>query len=205
MGVPKTAPPPPAYRDDPSLEDAVSLHTTQGDDDILDVLEGAPPAYTDSEGDAERAHPDLPANNFHVDSVKNCKGVDIVFDPRFDSDPVYAEHMLRNWAKIRPAQMIHIVGTHTETTRNGKKEEKSTVTDFDIKMRLTEYIIDGNSGIPVPLRTAENNDKTYRGTVFKKRAKGANGSTNDSMLEGGKPTLLEWCHLYCASHARMKK
>jgi len=25
------------------------------------------------------------------------------------------------------------------------------------------------------------------------------------MLEGGKPTLLEWCHLYCASHARMKK
>jgi hypothetical protein len=205
MGKPKTASPP-SYRDDPSLEDAVSLHTTQGDDDILNVFqESAPPAYTDEEGSSSAAHPSLPENNFHVDSIKNVKGVDIVFDPRFDTDPVYAEHMLKNWAKIRPAQMIHIRGTHTQTVKNGNKEEKQTITDFDIKLRLTEYIIDGTGSISVPLETAENNDKTYRGTVFKTRAPGVKGSTSDAMLEGGKPTLLEWCHLYCASHAKMKK
>jgi hypothetical protein len=131
--------------------------------------------------------------------------VDIVFDPRFDTDPVYAEHMLKNWAKIRPAQMIHVKGTHTKTVKNGNKEEKQTITDFDIKMRLTEYIINATGYTNVPLKTAENNDKTYRGTAFKTRAKGAMGNTSDAMLEGGKPTLSEWCHLYCASHARMKK
>jgi hypothetical protein len=203
MGKPKTAPPP-SYRDDPSLEDAVSLHTTQGDDDILDVFEGgAPPAYADSEPSTSAA--DLPVNNFYVDSVKNIKGVDIVFDPRFDTDPVYAEHILKNWAKIRPAQMIHLRGTHTQTVKNGNKEEKNTITDFDIKMRLTEYIINATGFTNIPIQTVENNEKTYRGTAFKKRAQGAKGSTSDSMLEGGKPTLLEWCHLYCASHARMKK
>jgi hypothetical protein len=208
MGKPNTAPPQ-SYRDDPSLEDAVSLHTTQGDDDILDVLEGgAPPAYTDSEGSVSAAaNPDLdlPVNSYHVDSIKNVKGVDIVFDPRFDTDPVYAEHLLKNWSKIRPAQMIYIKGTHTQTVKNGNKEEKNTITDFDIKLRLTEYIVDMRSLMPGPITMVENNEKTYRGTVFKTRAQGAKGNTSDAMLEGGKPTLLEWCHLYCASHARMKK
>jgi hypothetical protein len=200
----KSAPPPP-YRDDAIQEDAVSLHTTQGEDDILDVI-GAPPSYSDSEVIRVTSQTGIVENPYVIKPLKNCNGVDIIMDPRFDTDAVYAEEAIRKWSSIRPAQMIQIKGTHTQTVKNGNKEEKQTITDFDIKLRLTEYLLDSEGSAPwARMYTVSNNEKTHRGTIFKTRAKVPKGGVAADLLEAGKPELKEWCHLFCASHANLKR
>lgn len=197
-------PAPPPYRDDATLEDAVSLHTTQGEDDIIDVYD-APPSYADNEAIRVASPTGVVENPYVIEPLKNCNGVDIIMDPRFDTDAVYAEQTIRKWSSIRPAQMIQIKGTHTQTVKNGNKEEKQTITDFDIKLRLTEYLLDAFGSAPrARMYTVNNNDKTHRGTIFKTRAKTPKGGAAD-MLEAGKPELKEWCHLFCASHANLKR
>ncbi|KAF2424880.1 hypothetical protein EJ08DRAFT_689437 [Tothia fuscella] len=194
MGNPKA--PPPAYRDEP-LADAVSLHTTQGDDDYQDdapETSAAPPAYSDNDGIQTATQ--VGVNPYVIAPLKTCNGVNIIMDPRFDSDPLYAEEAVRKWARIRPAQMIQIKGTHTQTVKNGNKQEKNTITDFDIKLRLTEYLINGTGANPwAHMETVSNNDKAHRGTVFKSRVKMPKGGAAD-LLEAGKPELNEWCHLF---------
>jgi hypothetical protein len=195
----------PPYRDDATVEDAVSLHTTHGDDnDDLEVLE-APPSYAENEVIHVASHTGIVENPYVIDPIKNLDGVDVIMDPRFDTDAVYAEQAIRKWSSIRPAQMIQIKGTHTQTVRNGKKDEKQTITDFDIKLRLTEYLLNTDGAAPwARMYTVDNDDKTHRGTVFKRRAKMPKGGRAD-LLEAGKPELKEWCHRYCASHAHLKR
>ncbi|KAE9984687.1 hypothetical protein BLS_001682 [Venturia inaequalis] len=195
-------PTPPPYRDidDPTLDDAVSLHTAQGSNHLHDAIEN-PPAYTDN-GDES-----VPVfiGTETIQPYKVFPEMHAFMDARFDSDPVYVEETVRKWATIPPAQMIRIVGTHRETTKNGKKEETSTVTDFDVKLRMTEYLsinAVGNSRW-VCMRTVENSEKTHRGTVFKKMAKVRKGDA-EAAENNIKPGLKEWCHLYCASHSRVK-
>lgn len=67
---------PPAYRDDPSLEDAVSMHTTRADDDDIPDLGGAPPSYTDviaPPGVADRN----PGYNMAEHVIKRVNDVDL--------------------------------------------------------------------------------------------------------------------------------
>lgn len=126
-------------------------------------------------------------------------------DARFDTDPVYAEQAVQSWARIPPAQFVHVVGTHTQTVKNGNKEEKQKIVDFDIKMRLTEYLVNETGHAPwVQYRTVEDSEKTYRGTIFKKRGK-KGADALESGFGSGKPELNQWCHLYCASHASLKR
>jgi hypothetical protein len=195
----------PAYRDDPSLEDAVSLHTTAADGDIPELADNIlaePPAYTDEEGDESRP---LVSNPYvqHLTGgtvVKTVKGVDRLFHQDLDNDASALELFVRRWALIPPAKLIQIVGTHKQTTKVGNKTETKTITDFDLKLRLTEYLFThpGRSAWS-ELRTVENGEKTYRGTILKKRAEG-----NVTTLEDGKPGLKEWCHRFCADHAKLK-
>ncbi|KAF2398395.1 hypothetical protein EJ06DRAFT_480528 [Trichodelitschia bisporula] len=191
MGAPKSASPP-SYRDDPSLDDAVSLHTTP-DQDAPD-LESLP-AYSDEVEGAALSAPGVTLNRYIIQPFKHQKGIDIIFDPKFDTDPLYAERTIHDWAQIPPNLQIRILGTHTQTTKRGDKEEKETVTDFDVKVRLSEYLTYG----PLwrQMQTVENNERVHRGTIWRKALRGKH-------LEDGKSNLNEWCHRFCASHARLR-
>ncbi|KAF5024478.1 hypothetical protein F66182_3418 [Fusarium sp. NRRL 66182] len=120
-------------------------------------------------------------------------------DQRSDADPGFLEDWIRLMAQLPPSPYIHIVGTHKETKRD--KDGKSTreeVTDFRIMVSLQNYLWPGfnpNGPNEMSLTTAESGEKTYRGTVFKKRAPGAKG---DIEVGHSKPDLREWCHRYCA-------
>jgi hypothetical protein len=195
----------PAYRDDPSYDDAVSLHTTAADDDIPDIANSTlaqPPAYTDDEEDESQP---LVSNPYAVHLaggtvVKTVNGVDHFFHADLDNDAAVLETFVRRWALIPPAKLVQIVGTHKQTTKVGNKNETKTITDFDLKLRLTEYLLthSGQSAWS-DLRPAENEDKTYRGTILKKRA-----SASPTSLEDGSPGWQEWCRRFCADPARLK-
>jgi len=196
---------PPSYLDEPS--DSVSLRT-QHDRYTDDVPQLDPPAYNDIPGASyaqdlhERTTPNSDFADMQIISQRN--GVSQQMNTRFDTDPSYVEGIVKAWAMIPPKPKIQVKGTHTETKSDGKKDEKTTVTDFDIKLDLGQYL--RNEGIlhGVPWRelvTAENYERTYRGTITKKRAP---GSKQDIEIGGPKPDLREWCHRYCASHSNIK-
>jgi hypothetical protein len=173
-------------------------------DDIPDVL-GEPPAYSDQDGgDAPHTY-HVPSENPHIIAPLKTKGdVDIIMDPRFDYDPAYMEDQLKLWSRTPPAQMIRLKGTHTQTTKRDNKERKETVVDFDIQLRLTEYLFNhhGRSSW-MELQTVDNGERAYRGGICRTRASKTKKEGHVA-LEAGKPSLTEWCHRYCASHASMK-
>jgi hypothetical protein len=215
MGRPTRQPPPPSYRDDPANADAVSLHTTP--DDVPDLLShdepsigtdtlAVPPAYSDDPNSSQDA---ITTNGFVEDSgkeVANSNNISYRIYKHLDS-PDMMEEIVAQWARVAPIKLIQVVGTHTETRKDSNgKESKTQVTDFDVKMRLTEYLFThpGRSAW-AQLRTAQNEDKTYRGTVFKGRMpKPKHISDEERVVELPQPSLKEWCHLYCANPAALK-
>jgi hypothetical protein len=210
MGKPSNARP---YRDDPSLDDAVSLHTTPDFDDAPELRTtetdtmALPPPYQDDEDNQQDRYQNastLPHNQYRLgdlDVAQTLEDGTKVLIGAFQGDPKAMEANLRRWAEVPPAKMIHIRGSHTETTKNGDKKEQKSITDFDLKLRLTEYLFTHpGRNAWIDLRTVENSEKTYRGTVFKKANKIA---LED--VERVKPSLKEWCHMYDASHSKLKK
>jgi len=193
------------YLDDPSLGDAVSLHTTPGDrdDDAPDIFD-EPPPYTDDGGLEPSGAGPAPQGPQGVKTLTYHDGVQIAMDSRFDRDPVYAEEVVRSWAQIPPVPMIQVVGTHTQTVRKNNKKERETMVDFDIKLNMGAYIIQGASFAEpqlMELQTIANSEKSYRGGIIKKQAK-SRGS--DVEVGDVRPGLDEWCHRFCASHAKLK-
>lgn len=128
-------------------------------------------------------------------------------DGDLDSDPELLEKHVRAWALVPPRPFVCIKGHHREqrSNRDGKRESKDII-DFDVKVELTPYFFPNAraSQSNSELRTAENSEKTKRGTIFRKRAnvKGNSGRIELGMAE--KPSLTEWCHMYCASHSGLK-
>lgn len=129
-------------------------------------------------------------------------------DRSLDADPESLEKQVRAWAATPPRPFVCIKGYHQEqhSNKDGKRETRR-ITDFDVRIELTPYFFpDGRANrSKCELRTAENGDKTKRGTVLRKRAKDA--KTNPGHIELGmveKPSLTQWCHMYCASHAGLK-
>lgn len=122
-----------------------------------------------------------------------------VQDTRSDADPQFLEEWVRLMAKYPPSPYIHITGTHSESKRdNDGKTKREEVTDFKIMVNLQNYLWPNfvpNTFHSTKLTTAEPGQKTYRGTVLKKRQKGAKG---DIEVGHDKPSLKEWCHRYCA-------
>jgi hypothetical protein len=98
---------------------------------------------------------------------------------------------------------MRVTGTHHKTVDKNGKKEREQVTDFDIKIELTPYLY-SNAATRASwreVRTVENGERVRRGTVIPKRAPGAKQSVE---LGQEKPTLGEWCHRFCASHAGLK-
>jgi hypothetical protein len=211
MGRPSE--PPPSYHDDP---DAVSLHTTPDDytyDDAPEIS-GLPPSYTDSEaGNSNTPVSSIPIRhvpppttrtNHNKPSFKHGKPVVNttihVQEPLYDTDPSELESAIHAFSKVAPTPLIYIMGTHRETHKEGDKQKSRQITDFRLVINLSKYICAHqipNNYDTMTLSTAENSEKTHRGTILACRAP---GSTQDIEVGGApKPSLTEWCHRYCAS------
>jgi hypothetical protein len=203
-----------------SETDAVSLHTQPGDrvydDDVPELqADDLPPLYADIDADSRPNAPLLPTihtpsyvlsdvnttNNFH--QVDANSGAEFFINARLDKDPKVLERQVKLSASKPPRPSVRILGTHSETVREKGKSEKKTITDFDVSVELTPYLFsDATSGVSwTALRTVEDNEKARRGTVLRKRAPGVK---RDIEITNPKPTLAEWCHRYCASHAGVK-
>ncbi|RGP79898.1 hypothetical protein FLONG3_1969 [Fusarium longipes] len=122
-----------------------------------------------------------------------------VQDTRSDADPEFLDGWVRMMAKHPPTPYIHITGTHKETKRDSDgKSKREEVTDFRIMVNMQNYLWPNfNVGVltSTKLETVEPGQKTYRGTVLKKRQKGTKGGIE---VGHAKPSLKEWCHRYCA-------
>ena len=208
MGKPQPSPAP--YRDDP---DAVSLHTTPDDyqyDDAPEISDSLPPSYADSQGSSSGVEPapvrhlappsgrsdhsnhyTLRLGKPQVPETKNMS------DPRYDTDPAFLEDSIRSLADDGPYPLVYILGMHKETVRSGDKKETKDVVDFRLVMDLRQYL----SHSDMTLKTVENSEKTYRGSVTKCRAP---GYKQDIEVGDASPGLKEWCHRYCASPRRLR-
>lgn len=188
-------------------DDGTSLYTQQSEDEMNDT----PPAYSDASGSASEPlllRPVHRETRKHGDvrPFKQYDELEMIMDSRFDSDPVYAEDMVREWCTIPAQQMIRIRGTHNDESRGAMKNEK-TVVDFDVQVPLVDYITNHSGGNAwSQLQIAGNDEKVYRGGVLKSKGpvmkKGPD--TEALLTEHPRLSLTAWMHLFCASHAQLK-
>ncbi|KAJ4292872.1 hypothetical protein N0V88_005530 [Collariella sp. IMI 366227] len=197
--------------------DAVSLHTQPGDrmfdDDVPELQsDDLPPLYSDIEPEGANAPllPNLYAPSYVSDAINDGRGwfttepntgLQYIIHPSLDTDPKLLEHQIRRSATKPPRPYVRIEGTHTKHVRENGKDKQQSVTDFDVSLELTPYLFsDAVRGLSwKALRSVDNNAKTRRGTIFRKRA-----PLKERDPEASKPTLAEWCHRYCASHSPIK-
>lgn len=219
MGKPATSPLP-GISGSSSDADAVSLHTQPGDrvydDDVPELQsDDLPPLYSDIEPETSANAPLLPTLHnpdyvldlLHDDSslhtVDANTGAEFFISARLDNDAKVLERQVKLSATKPPRPSVRILGTHSQTVKEKGKSEKKTITDFDVSVDLTPYLFsDATRGVSwTALRTVEDNEKTRRGTILRKRAPGVK---RDIEITNPKPTLAEWCHRYCASHTGVK-
>lgn len=196
------------YRDDP---DAVSMHTTPDDytyDDAPEIS-GLPPSYADSEIENSSSasaplirHVPPPTTKTNHNSPKFKKGEPVVHETstlmnaELDSDPVRFEKAIRDLAELPPTPYVYIMGTHKETVQRGDKKETHHVTDFRIVINMQNYIYNDEHSHPTAISTPYDHEKTHRGTIVKCRGPKAK---QDIEVGDDQPSLIEWCHRYCAS------
>ncbi|KAH8203477.1 hypothetical protein TruAng_002348 [Truncatella angustata] len=212
----------PAAKSSGLAADAVSLHTNPGDNEGLvpyhdddapelniDALDELPPIYSDVIAESSSSAPLLaapapPASPYSAHLRDTNTGAESYIDKHLES-PAELEKFIRFLAMKPPRPYVKIVGTHqTRTKKSDGKTETEKVTDFDVSVELTPYLYSnaqyGKSW--TQLRTVDDGEKVRRGTSLKRRAA---GSKQDIEVGGGpKPTLEEWCHRFCASHAGLK-
>jgi hypothetical protein len=218
MGKPTS--PLPGLAGSSSGADAVSLHTQPGDrvyeNDVPELESDMPPLYSDIEPDTTANAPLLPVvlrpsyvvvdfenNGISFRQVDANTGAEFLIHPDLDKDPSVLERQIRMSAIKPPRPSVRVLGTHSQTVQEKGKSEKKTITDFDVSVELTPYLFsDATSATSwKELRTVENTESTRRGTILRKRAPGVK---RDIEISEPKPTLTEWCHRYCASHAGVK-
>ncbi|KAI8947782.1 hypothetical protein F4801DRAFT_559253 [Xylaria longipes] len=214
----------PKFSQGDSFSDAVSLHSNPGessavapyvDDDAPEInIDDLPPNYSDAVESSEAA-PILAPGSALNGTVRphdlDCK---IVTDQNSGAqtcvaksveDPGRLETYIRQLSGIPPRPYVKLVGTHTETSRDSKgKQEKNTVTDFDVTVELTPYLFADAQYRRSwsELRTVDGSEKVRRGTVLARRGEGSNQSIE--VGADAKPTLREWCHRFAASPAGLK-
>ncbi|KAK6214529.1 hypothetical protein LQW54_004250 [Pestalotiopsis sp. IQ-011] len=221
MGKPKAA-----------ADDAVSLRTNPGDsesfppyndDDApeldIDALDELPPVYSDvieeaslsaeapllgGEASSSSAPAARSSSQYRPHSTDAGTGTEYFIGGRLET-PAELEKHVRHLAAKPPRPFIQILGTHQASKKKSDgKSETVRETDFDITVELTPYLYSnaqyGKSW--TQLRTVDNAEKVHRGTSLRKRAP---GSKQDLEVGGApKPSLEEWCHRFCASHAGLK-
>ncbi|KAF9874875.1 hypothetical protein CkaCkLH20_07569 [Colletotrichum karsti] len=211
----KSSKDPPALRlDQPA--DAYSMHTNDPYYDEASASSSTaaldlPPSYTDDPSSTDvnpsalLADESASPNLFYKEAET---GYEIHLSKRLDTDPTYLESHIASLAQLPPRPYVRVRGTHSESVRKrDDKTENKTVVDFDLRLDLTPFLYRDIQARQSwrELRTADNFQKVRRGTVFPTRAPGFGGSSAGGVVEGSKPpTLREWCHRYCASHAGLK-
>ena len=213
-------------KQDNSYSDAVSLHSNPGqssavipyvDDDAPEIdIHDLPPSYSDLPESSEAA-PMLVQNsgmNATTDRPSDSDAMVIVdkatgaqsWVAKSNEDPTSLENYIHQLALTPPRPYIQVLGTHTETSKDGKgKESKNTVTDFDVTVDLTPYLFSDMTYARSwdQLRTVDNGEKVRRGTILAKRHPGWRQSIEVG-ADDAKPTPQEWCHLFGASSAGLK-
>ncbi|GAW19379.1 hypothetical protein ANO14919_088650 [Xylariales sp. No.14919] len=207
-----------AFSDDVSLHSNVGESSTTApyvDDDAPEIdIDDLPPNYSDAIESSEAA-PMLGPGSAMNDVIRPSDlDAKVIIDQntgaqawvaRSLEDPARLETYVRQLSGIPPRPYMSLVGTHTETTKDSKgKQEKNTVTDFDVAVELTPYLFSDAQYRRSwsQLRTVDNREKVHRGTIRAKRQRGP-----DQGLEVGadvRPSLQEWCHRFAASPAGLK-
>lgn len=108
-----------------------------------------------------------------------------------------ASRWLKEESLTPPKPQVHIRGTHQTCRRKDNKTETSTTTDFDLRLSLGEYFIEGNVRGHWPhLRTVDQNKKTNRGGRWK---------TVATDLEAAKLSVRSWADKYCEDESTLKE
>lgn len=206
--------------------DALSLHTNPGDSesfplyhdddapelDFNAIDDELPPVYSDALAPSSSASEPLiaaplpaPTGGRYAPHVRDVNsGAECYIDKHLET-PSALEGHIRFLATRPPRPYVKVRGTHKATRKKSDgKSETETITDFDVAVDLTPYLYSDAQYRKswAQLRTVDNGEEVRRGTVLRKRA---TGSQQDIEVGGSpKPTLEEWCHRYCASHAGLK-
>ncbi|MCJ1464818.1 hypothetical protein MMC07_003432 [Pseudocyphellaria aurata] len=163
-----------------------------------------PPAYTDCFAatpipprgpDTQRSFPPSSTEDHDISYRKtqnNRKGsTTTVLSRVMSSDPSRLQDFIASEARLMPNPTVRIMGIHTETDYRDKREESTTVTDFDITVSLANLLVSPWRRT----RVVGNGVMTYRGGRMRSNAK-------DRICPA--PSLKEWCHRFCASYASLK-
>lgn len=143
------------HSDDPAVSSSHSLHTLNEEDDL-------PPPYTDE-----------PEINFNpsashlapgsrplrlVDSayaLPGAKGITIcdtravTLEPSLSNNSDELFQVMRRQIKLPLRPLLRIQGTHTESSNDGKKKSRNTVTDFFFQLDLAETLLTGWDSTPL--------------------------------------------------------
>lgn len=107
---------------------------------------------------------------------------------------------IRRWLveenKKPPRVFIRVSGSHNERRRNGNKTETSSVTDFDLKMDVTNCLLEFYGVMEPTLALVDPGEKAHRGRgVFKSVAK--------DLEDMG--TVRDWADQYCEDQSMLKE
>ncbi|OQE38332.1 hypothetical protein PENCOP_c008G05944 [Penicillium coprophilum] len=218
----------------------------------LHSLDDAPPPYTD---DPEP----IPAPFQHVQpvqavqpptSIRSLRLIDsayvlpggigvrphdevsLTLEPALSSDSVELYNVIRQQIKLPPRPLLHIHGSHSESSNDSSKENKdrsSTVTDFQFRLDLAETMLTGWEGgymaanwREIEILTDEDLKPAYRGGILRSRAYRSPtsrpaislGEDSDALLaqdntaeDNSSPdarNLRMWCKRFCDDPAPVK-
>jgi hypothetical protein len=200
-----TETPPPTYDDDAA---AGPVHTSYEHAETAGLLEQddlvEPPSYTDAVPNSqEEMLPYVHRNMFAMPYEGNTKtrsdGSVTIWNAQYDTNPDELFRAVMNWSQVPPAKMVQIKGTHSQTTKTKDKSETKTVVDFDVKIRLTDYLFTHLEGSTWrDTKAVDLFASTFRGTVTKRRA-------NAAEIEEGEASIYTWCERYVDDLAKLKK
>jgi hypothetical protein len=112
--------------------------------------------------------------------------------------------MISEQARYPPPYFVQLYGTHNETRRNGNKETKDKVTDFLLRINLTN-LIDPNPSrqLDAQIELLPENKRGYRGGCIPKMNPIV--SANDvEAVPGQNEELKAWCERFVADKSSVK-
>lgn len=148
--------------DDPPASSSHSLHTLHDEDQ--------PPPYTDEpQIDFNiNVSASQPAPGYRplrlIDSayvLPGAKGTTVcdtrvvTLEPSLSHDSAELFQVIRRQIKLPLRPLLRIQGTHTESSNDGKKKSRNTVTDFFFQLDLAETLLTGWNGAPLTINWVE--------------------------------------------------
>ncbi|KAL8684675.1 MAG: hypothetical protein Q9218_008194 [Villophora microphyllina] len=186
-------PPPGVYRDDPDRDDAASTSSAVLMEDV-EYPESDLPAYEDvptvvapaqsryHETQSYLIQPELPKSHLSRDESTTATHY-----PLYSQDAGFLGQMLQDQAKYPPTFTARMVGTHTETRRTKEKQEKVTVTDFDVRLDMTHLLVPNATTPPSLLQhgfeTPSPGIKAYRGHRIKTASAAESAEDADAYID----------------------